>query len=69
MFSGLSVALVTPMNSDGSLNENMLKMRLHEKETGKYSSIPINKGNDGFSMLTKKAVTAYVDLLEHTHIR
>jgi 4-hydroxy-tetrahydrodipicolinate synthase len=25
MFSGLSVALVTPMNSDGSLNENMLK--------------------------------------------
>jgi len=51
------------------LNENMLKMRLHEKETGKYSSIPINKGNDGFSMLTKKAVTAYVDLLENTHIR
>lgn len=25
MFSGLSVALVTPMNSDASLNENMLK--------------------------------------------
>ena len=51
------------------LNDKMLEMRLKEKETGNISSIPINKGNDGFSMLTKKAVTAYVDLLEYTHIR
>ena len=51
------------------LNDKMLEMRLKEKETGIFSSIPINKGNDGFSMLTKKAVTAYVDLLEYTHIR
>ena len=25
MFAGLSVALVTPMNADGSLNEDMLR--------------------------------------------
>lgn len=42
MFSGLSVALVTPMNSDGSLNENMLKQLIdYHVESGTDTLVPV----------------------------
>ena len=51
------------------VNQTMFEQRLAEKKSGKFSQIPINKDSDGFSMLTKKEITSYVDLLEHVHIK
>ncbi len=42
MFSGLSVALVTPMNGDGSLNENMLKQLIdYHVASGTDTLVPV----------------------------
>ena len=42
MFSGLSVAMVTPMNSDGSLNESMLKSLIDfHVEAGTDCLVPV----------------------------
>ncbi|MFN6334366.1 MAG: dihydrodipicolinate synthase family protein, partial [Planctomyces sp.] len=42
MFSGLSVALVTPFSSDGSLNESMLKSLIDfHVESGTDCVVPV----------------------------
>lgn len=47
-----------------NVNERMLEMRINEKKSKSYSKIAINGADDGFSMLTTKNMTGYVDLLE-----
>lgn len=51
-----------------NINEKMLNMRIQEKKNNKFSKLVVNAPNDGFSMLTTKRMTSYVDLLEHVNI-
>lgn len=41
------------------INQQMLEKRVQEKLSNKYSSIPINGQNDGFSMLKTKDMIHY----------
>ena len=44
-------------------------MRIKEKKSKSFSQITINGQNDGFSLLTTKEMTKYVDIFNHINIR
>ena len=45
------------------------KKRLLEKKAEKFSSVPINSANDGFSMLKTKDMTHYALLVANTSVK
>ena len=47
----------------------MLEKRLLEKKAEKFSSVPINGVNDGFSMLKTKDMTHYALLVANTSVK
>ena len=51
------------------INEQMLEKRMKEKESKEYSSVPINKGDDGFSMLKTKDMTKLAFLISNTSVK
>lgn len=52
-----------------AINQKMLKKRVNEKKSKKFSSVPINSAKDGFSMLKTKDMTHYALLLPHTSVK
>ena len=51
------------------INSQMLEKRINEKKAKKFSTVPINSGNDGFSMLKTKDMTHYALLVANTSVK
>jgi hypothetical protein len=51
------------------VNQKMLKMRIEQHKTGKFSCVTINNSKEGFDFVQSKQIIRYMNMFKHIDLR